>query len=162
MKNSSTILAALLIVVSAGVWKTRVNTPTSANAPLGPAETKVRFSMEDQIVAKEREGLDALKAGKPEEFGKRTAEDAIFVDSAGMASKSDVMRNVAGFKLTDYSIDSVNFRQLSGKSGLITYKITETGNSHGREFTAHSYISSIWSEQSGNWQCLFSQETLAK
>jgi hypothetical protein len=38
-------------------------------------------SMEEQIVAKEREGLDALKAGDVGHFGDLTADDAIFVDS---------------------------------------------------------------------------------
>jgi hypothetical protein len=162
VKNRDAILASIVILLSAGFWIVRAAASSGAHSPLVKAEPKDKSSMEDQVVAKEREGLDALKAGHPEEFGKLTADDAVFVDAAGAASKEQVMRNVAGFKLTDYSIDSVNFRQLADKSGLISYKITESGNSHGKDFTARAYISSIWTMRGGKWLCMFSQETSAK
>jgi hypothetical protein len=65
-------------------------------------------SMEEQIVAKEREGLDALKAGDVGHFGDLTADDAIFVDSQGPATKAQVLQNVVGFRLTDYTIENVH------------------------------------------------------
>jgi hypothetical protein len=162
VKNRSAILVSVAILLFSGFWIVRAAASSGAHAPLVKVETKDKISMEDQIVAKEREGLDALKAGHPEEFGKLTADDAVFVDTAGAASKAQVMQNVGGFKLTDYSMENVKFLRLSNKSGLITYKITETGNSHGKDFTAHSYISSIWEERGGTWLCLFSQETGAR
>jgi hypothetical protein len=88
-------------------------------------------SLEQQIVAKEREGLDALKTGNLELFGHLTADDAVLVDAHGPASKAQVLKNVAGFSLTDYSLEDVRFVPLSAKSGLITYKLTEKGISHG-------------------------------
>jgi hypothetical protein len=119
-------------------------------------------SMEQQIVAKEREGLEALKAGDVGHFGDLTADDAIFVDTQGPATKAQVMQNVVGFKLTDYTIENVRFAQISLNSGLIAYKITEKGLSHGKEFTAQAYVSSIWIERETKWLCLFSQETAAR
>jgi hypothetical protein len=119
-------------------------------------------SMEHQIVSKEREGLEALKTGNLEQFGNFTADDAVFVDAMGPASKAQVVKNVAGFTLSDYSMDDIRYVPLSGKSGLITYKIYEKGVSHGRQFEAHAYISSIWTKRGKTWVCLFSQETAAK
>jgi hypothetical protein len=69
------------------------------------------------------------------------------------------MKNADGFNLTDYSMDSMKFVPISATAGFISYKITEKGNSHGKEFTAQAYISSIWTQRAGNWLCLFSQET---
>jgi hypothetical protein len=119
-------------------------------------------SLQQQIVAKERQGLDALKVGNYDEFAGLTADDAVFVDSHGPATKAEVMTNTREFRLSDYSMEDVRFEPLSGKSGLIAYKITETGTSHGKSFSAKAYVSSIWAERGGKWVCLFSQETVAR
>ena len=69
------------------------------------------------------------------------------------------MKNVQDFRLTDYSMQDVKFVAISPTSGLISYKATERGTSHGHEFTAVVYVSSIWSLRDGKWVCQFSQET---
>lgn len=119
-------------------------------------------SLERQIVAKEREELDALKSGDVNRFADLTADDAVFVDAMGPASKAQVVKNVEGFTLSDYSMDDVRYVPLSSNSGLITYRIHEKGVSHGRPFEAQPYISSIWMKRKGKWVCLFSQETSAR
>lgn len=119
-------------------------------------------SMEQQIITKEREGLDALKAGNLDVFGSLTADDAVLIDAHGPATKKQVLKNVAEFKLVDYSIDNVNFSRISTKSGLITYRISEKGSSHGKDFSAQAYVSSLWTKRKGRWVCVFSQETAAR
>jgi hypothetical protein len=118
-------------------------------------------AMQQQIVAKEREGLEALKAGNLELFADLTAEDAVFVDPQGPATKAQVMKNVQNFRLVDYSMQDVKFVFISLTSGLISYKATEKGTSRGREFTAVVYVSSVWTLREGKWVCQFSQETAA-
>jgi hypothetical protein len=56
-------------------------------------------------------------------------------------------------------IEDVHYLPLSEGSGLISYKLTESGVSHGHQFSAKAYISSIWEKRAGGWTCLFSQET---
>ena len=119
-------------------------------------------SLQQQIVSKEREELDSLKAGNLELFGNLLADDAVFVDAQGPASKAQVVKNVAEFRLLEYSMEDVRFVPVSEESGLIAYKVTEKGVSHGREFTAQVYISAVWTKHRGKWICLFSQETAAK
>jgi Domain of unknown function (DUF4440) len=116
-------------------------------------------AIEQQIIAKEKEGLDALKNGDVDHFGNLTADEAVLVDAHGPASKAQVLKNVAGFTLTDYSMEDIRFVPVSAATGLISYKITEKGVSHGREFTAQAYVSSLWTERNNKWLCLFSQET---
>jgi hypothetical protein len=131
-----------------------------------PMDTKTAptssSSLQQQVIAAERAGLDALKVGNVDDFASHTADDAVFVDAHGPASKAQVVKNVADFRLTDYSMDDIHFVQLSPSSGLIVYTITEKGISHGKEFSARAYISSIWAKQNGKWACLFSQETGAR
>jgi ketosteroid isomerase-like protein len=126
-----------------------------------PAAAKTD-SLEQQVVAAERDGLDALKAGNVDRFADHTADDAVFVDAAGPATKAQVVSNVAGFRLAEYAMDDVKFVPLSPTSGLIVYTITEKGVSHGRQFAARAYISSIWTKRGGKWVCQFSQETAAR
>lgn len=118
--------------------------------------------LQPQIVAKEREGLEALKSGNLAAFAALTADDALLVDAQGVATKAEVMKNVAGFKLVDFSMQDVRFVQISPAAGLITYRLTETGTSHEKTFSAVAYISSVWAQRAGTWVCLFSQETGAK
>jgi hypothetical protein len=118
-----------------------------------------RDATEQQIIAKEREGLEALKTGNLERFGNLTADEAVLVDAHGPASKAEVLKNIAGFTLTEYSMEDMKFVPISPEAGLISYKITEKGVSHGREFMAQAYVSSVWTQRGNHWLCLFSQET---
>lgn len=118
-------------------------------------------SIQQQIVAKEHQELESLKAGNLEAFGDLLADNAVFVDAHGPASKAEVLKNVAGFRILEYAMEDVRFVRVAAESGLIAYKITEKVNSHGREFTARVYISALWRKQGGKWICLFSQETAA-
>ncbi|MGC9947683.1 MAG: nuclear transport factor 2 family protein [Bryobacteraceae bacterium] len=119
-------------------------------------------ALESKVLAKERQGLDCLKTGDLVGFAALTAEDAVFVDAHGAADKAQVLKNTAEFRLDDYTMEDAKVLRLSAKSGLLTYKITESGTSHGKHFTAKVYVSSIWSERKGRWLCLFSQETAAR
>jgi ketosteroid isomerase-like protein len=163
MKTVSVLLgAATLAICGAQLWGRAGIAPAAKAAIESAAASAADGSMEEQIVAKEREGLEALKAGEPERFGELTADDAVMVDAHGPAGKAQVLKNVAGFRLTEFSMESVQFLQISRDTGLICYKITEKGVSHGHEFAAQAYVSSIWTKRGKKWLCLFSQETGAK
>jgi hypothetical protein len=162
MKKASglfVVLVTVFLTVFVGQFKNSVTAARSVGSREFSANEE---SLKKQIVAKESEGLDGLKSGNVEVFANLTAEEAVFVDAAGLATKAEVMKNVAGFTLTDYSMEDVRFVPLSPESGLISYKIHEKGISHGHEFTAQAYVSSIWAQRAGKWVCLFSQETAAR
>jgi len=163
MKTVSALLALATITILGGFLLGRPKLSVGADQPRESLDAKSsEESMEQQIVAKEREGLEALKRGDVERFGNLTADDAVFVDAQGPASKTEVLKNVAGFKLTEYSMEDVRFVPVSANAGLISYRINEKGVSHGKEFEGQAYVSSIWIEQGKKWACLFSQETAAR
>jgi hypothetical protein len=153
----------ILFVVTAICSALLLERPKLMIAASRPVESHVlnidEDSLESQIVAKEREGLEDLKNGQVEAFGALTADEAVLVDAHGPASKAQVLQNVAGFKLSEYSMEDIKFVPISATTGLISYKITERGNSHGHEFSAQAYVSSVWAKRGNNWVCLFSQET---
>ena len=163
MKVPTTMAVAVITIFGAVLAGQHKNLVFAARSSESRSESQaIAGSLQQQIVAKESEGLDALKTGHVEIFASLTADEAVFVDAAGPTTKAEVIKNVAGFTLTDHSMEDVRFVQLSAESGLISYKIHEKGVSHGHEFAAQAYVSSIWAQRAGKWMCLFSQETAAR
>jgi len=157
MRNSVGLTAGLagfvfLLAVAGGTQaqKSRAAAELSADA------------LRDQIVAQERAGLDVLKTGELAPFNASIAEEAVFVDAHGPATKAEVVEHTKAFRLHDFAMTDVRFVRLGAESGLIVYSLTESGESHGHEFSARVYVSSAWEKRNGKWRCLFSQETGAR
>ena len=131
-------------------------------SPASPSPTTEENSLGEQILSKERAELDALKAGDFNAFGNLIADEAVFVDALGPSSKAEVLKHTEGFKLGEYKIEDEKFLPISADTGLISYYITEKGVSHGKAFTAHVYVSALWTKRANDWVCLFSQETPTK
>jgi ketosteroid isomerase-like protein len=126
------------------------------------ARSAENAELQKQIAAKESQGLDDLKSGNYDDFASLTADDAIFMDSRGSASKTEVMNNTRNFRLKDYTMTDVRMVRVSGSAGVLLYELSETGASHGKDFTAKVNVSSLWAKRGGRWLCLFSQETAAR
>lgn len=120
------------------------------------------LSLQQQVEASERRELDCLKSGDYATFADLLAEDAVFQDAHGSAGKAEVVKNTTEVRLTEYTMENVKFVAVSPNSGLITYKLTERGTSHGKSFAATVHVSALWAERGGRWVCLFSQETPAR
>lgn len=116
-------------------------------------------SLQEQVVAKEREELSALKAGNYTKFADLIAADAVFVDPRGTASKSEVVEHVKDFKLLDFTMEDIRFVKLSATSGVVAYRLTQKGSANGHEFTSQVWASAVWVQRDGKWQTVFSQET---
>lgn len=158
MKKISAAILTIAALIMTPLLLGRAESATAKSAHAAQAQDILR----EQIISKERQGLDALKVGDLKLFADLTAEDAVFVDDHGAAGKTQVVQNTSQFRLTDYRMDNVKFAAISANSGLISYEMTEKGTSHGRDFAAHVFVSSIWIERGDKWLCLFSQETAAK
>jgi len=119
-------------------------------------------SLQQQIVAKEREELDALKSGDHEAFANLIADEAIFLDPRGHGTKAEVVEHTADFRLLDYAMENIKFVAVGRDSGVVAYKVTQKGSANGHEFTSVVYASALWTRRAGKWVCLFSQETPAR
>jgi hypothetical protein len=162
MKTRITVTTVLVVFILAALLLARPGLLASAERT-GTSSSKSRGeSIQQQIVVKEHEELDSLKTGDAQLFSALLADDALFVDAQGPATKAEVVKHVAEFRLVEYFMEDVTFVSLSNDSGLIAYKITEKGVSHGEQFSARVYISAVWTMRQGKWVCVFSQETAAR
>jgi hypothetical protein len=162
MKNISACILIAAVGFGGGILLVGPRAAAIDPSPASPSPTTEENSLGQQILAKERSGLDALKAGDFTTFGNLIADEGVFVDALGPASKAEVLKHTEGFKLTDYKIEDEKFMPVSADTGMISYYITEKGVSHAKEFTAHVYVSALWTKRGNDWVCLFSQETAAK
>ncbi len=133
-----------------------------ASAQTKQHPTDAANSLRDEIVAQERAGLEALKSGDIPAFADSTAPDAVFADASSIATKTEVVKNVANFHLREFTMTDMHFLALSPESGLIVYRLAESDSSHGKDFTAKAIVSAIWAKRGGKWQRLLSQETPSK
>jgi len=162
MKTSITVTTVLVVFILAAFLLARSNRFSSAEETHAGSSKSRGESIQQQIVAKEHEELDSLKTGDAHLFASLLADDALFVDAQGPATKAEVVRHVTEFRLVEYFMEDVKFVSFSNDSGLLAYKIIEKGVSHGKEFSARLYISAVWTMRQGNWVCVFSQETEAR
>jgi ketosteroid isomerase-like protein len=130
-------------------------------APLSHAEDS-QDALRDMIVAQERAELDSLKTGDMTAFANFLADDAVLVDARGSAGKAEVVEHTSHLRLHEYTISDVHFVPISADSGLIVYNLVESGNSHGKEFTAKVHVSALWAKRRGKWVCVFGQESEAR
>jgi hypothetical protein len=118
--------------------------------------------LKDQIIAKEREELEALKSADYKKFADLIADDAIFLNPGGPGTKTQVVEQSSHFKLLDFSMDDIRFVPLTDNSGIVIYKLTQKGSAGGREFTSVVHASATWVQREGKWVSVFSQETPAR
>jgi ketosteroid isomerase-like protein len=118
--------------------------------------------LRSEIIAKERQELEALKNGNVQEFADLMSEDAIFVDSKGTSSKAAMVASVRDLKLYEYAMADIRFVNVSPQSGVIAYKLTQKGREQGKDFADTVYVSALWAKRGGRWICLFTQESPAQ
>lgn len=149
---------AVVSAVIAGSFAGQSTSPARANkaGKVGPSQ------LQDEIVAEERQELEALKNGKVEEFSSLMAEEAVFMDSHGSASKAEVVGHLGDLKLLEYAMADIKFVAVSPQSGVIAYKLTQKGRENGKDFADTVYVSALWVKRNGKWVCLFTQESPAQ
>jgi ketosteroid isomerase-like protein len=162
MKKISACILVVAIGVGSGAllaWpRTVAADPPAASATPTTAET----SLEQQILSKEHEELDAQKAGDFKAFANLIADEGVFVNAAGPATKAEMLKRTEEIKLLGYDINNVKFLPISADAGLITYYIIAKGVSGGKEFHGAVFVSSLWKKRGNDWVCLFNQETSIK
>jgi Domain of unknown function (DUF4440) len=95
-------------------------------------------------------------------FANFLADDAVLVDARGSAGKAEVVEHTSHLRLHEYTMSDVHSVPISADSGLIVYNLVESGNSHGKEFTAKVHVSALWAKRGSKWVCVFGQESEAR
>jgi len=119
-------------------------------------------SLQQTIIAKEREEPEAIKSGDMTRFAELLADDAVFLNQRGHGDKALVVKNTSLVRLLDFSMDDIHFVPLGESSGLVAYRLTETMAREDKQFNFQVYASAVWIRRADKWLCIFSQETPAR
>ena len=110
----------------------------------------------EQIRSLEERLLEPEVRSSPEQLALLLAEDFLEIGSSGRTfDKKQIIANLKGESVFDYSIQDFKVRQLGADIALATYRIETRQEAEPRI----SLRSSIWVHRDGRWQVMFHQGT---
>ena len=135
-----------------------------AASPIAFGQTKrsrvTDNSVETQIIALEKQGWEAWKNKNSSWFQTNLTEDALFVNSDGVANKSQVVKFMGSeCEIKSYSLDDFKFLMLDKKSALITFTGMQDGVCRGKTLPASVHGSAVYVKRGGKWLVAFYTDT---
>ena len=88
-------------------------------------------------------------------------DDWVYVGPAGATSKSDIIGWIASGRLAHHTMTVVDGERIAraGDTVILTARKTSSGTWDGTPYEADEWITQIYVNASGRWQCAFSQKT---
>jgi len=127
-----------------------------AASPVAFGQTKMSKdkgnSVETQIIALEKQGWEAWKNKNSSWFQTNLTEDALFVNSEGVANKSQVVKFMGSeCEIKSYSLDNFKFLMLDKNSALITFTGMQDAVCGGKPQPLTVRASSVYVKRGGKW-----------
>ncbi|HEY6190303.1 MAG TPA: nuclear transport factor 2 family protein [Pyrinomonadaceae bacterium] len=137
----------------------RIKPPTAA--PGNTASNKGKNSVEDMLIAREKEVWEMIRKKDIQGFSSALAEDQLYVTGDGVHTKAETVKSVAEGTLSDFSLDEWKVLMLDKDMALVTYKVSSKGTVNGQEVVSVTHESTIWAKRGGKWVAVFHQDTTA-
>lgn len=118
-------------------------------------------SVEEAIIAQEKQVSEAIRKKDSAAFKNLVAADAIAVGMHGPTNISEAMSILFSpeYKSEDVKMESPQVKMVDKDAALITYKSTGTESYKGESHTFTSYQSTLWVKQGNKWMAVFHQTT---
>lgn len=124
-----------------------------------PAPPKGESISANDLEARERQLLEALKRGDVQAFGTFLADDAVEVTAQGLHSKAQILETLKGARLLEYTMADLKTTQIDKDASLITYRTTGKFSAQGQEGSFDAQATTLWVRRNGKWLAFFHQET---
>jgi glyoxylase I family protein len=136
---------------------------TFALVPLCFAQSS-KGSLDDALVAKEREVWEAFKRKDANALKKLLSDDAYEVDDGGrIQTKADQIASLTDLTITDYQMDDIKVIRIDPNAAIIRYRVVIKGSYKGEAFDASpSMASAVWARRGNTWQNVVYHETTIK
>lgn len=97
----------------------------------------------------------------PADVGRFMTDDWVYVDSAGFATKAEVIGWIRDGRLAHHSMELVGeaIARRVGDTVLVTGRKRSTGTWDGVPYAADEWITEVYVYTEGSWRCAFSQKT---
>jgi hypothetical protein len=138
----------------------RIKPPQKSAAPTPARKSASKSSSAaDDIEAGERQILAALQKGDMQAFGSLLADDAMEVTDHGVSSKAQIIEELKGATLSDFTMTGMKVTAIDKDASLIAYRTTGKYSVHGQSGTFDNWASTVWVKRNGKWLALLHQET---
>lgn len=139
---------------NANLAATNANTATPQPTPAAVSEA--------ELIALDRQILDALKAKNWDAFAALLADDQLSVWSDSVQDKAQSVEAVKKLELTDISTSEHRVVRFGPDAAVLTYTSVAKGSYDGRPMPGTpSRDSTVWVRRGGKWLAAFHQETTA-
>jgi hypothetical protein len=136
--------------------------PPTATSTSGNASTRGKNSLEEMLIAREKEVWELIKKKDAQGFATYLAEDQLYVTNDGVHSKAETGKGISENTLTELALDEWRVLMINKDTALVTYKLTGKGTINGQESSNVSRESTVWARRGGKWLAVFHQDTTVK
>lgn len=134
----------------------------ASTAAFGQTKMSQDSKVEAQIIALEKAAWESWKNKTAAWFQTNLAEDALQVNSGGVLTKPQIVKNIAtDCEIKSFSMDNFKFLMLDKNSALITFTGIQDGVCGGKTIPAKVNASSVYVNRGGKWLNAFYTETQA-
>ncbi|MBA3243316.1 MAG: nuclear transport factor 2 family protein, partial [Acidobacteria bacterium] len=161
------VLVALLVAASActPVEQGSANNSNlvAANANSATPQASPASVSDADIIAQERQLLDALKAKNWDAFAAKLADDQIYVSGEGVYDKTQSVEGVKKTDFKEFTTSDMKVLKIGQNAAVLTYTNVAKGTYEGKPLPdTPSRDTTIWVNRGGKWLAVFHQETYAQ
>lgn len=138
----------------------RIKPPTAT--PNSGAPAKGKSSIEEMLIAREKEILELIKKKDIQGFAANLADDQLYVNDKGVHTKAQTVKSVAEGTLLEFALDDWKVLMVNKDTALLTYRVTSKGIVNGQEASGVTRESTLWVKRGGKWLAVFHQDTTVK
>jgi hypothetical protein len=147
------IFVTLVLVISSSILAFGQETPKTMKG--------TNNSIQDQLVAMEKQAWEAWKNKNGNYFQTFLSEDSIQVGADGVSNKSQMVKDISGSScdVRSYSMDNFQVIMTDKKTAILTYKAMQDATCGGKTAPASVWATSMYVKRGDKWVSNFHQET---
>jgi hypothetical protein len=143
------------------VFVTFVLVMVSSVFVIGQNNASKNNSLQEQLVAMEKQAWESWKTRNGGFFQTFLSEDSINVGSTGVDNKSAIVKFISSpmCEIKSYSMDNLQMIMTDKKTAILTYKAMQDGTCDGKTIPSSVWATSMYVKRNGKWVSNFHQET---
>lgn len=139
-----------------------IKPPTATRAASTKRGGPSANSLEETLIAREKEVWDAIKKKELQRFASYLAEDQLYVSDDGVRTKAESVKQLGEATIPDVRLDDWKVLMIDKDAAIVTYRATAPAPACGPETAARvQRNTTVWAKRGGKWLAIFHQDTTA-
>jgi uncharacterized protein (TIGR02246 family) len=140
-----------------------IKPPTAASTPTPKPGNASANSLEETLIAREKEVWDAISKRDLQRFASFMAEDQLYVSEVGVRSKAESVKELGEAPtMPDAKLDDWKVLMIDKNTAIVIYRATVTPPACGPTTApVVMHLSTVWAKRGGKWLAVLHQDTTA-